>query len=143
MRPSVIYSKASELPLVEVTWEDAAANIEAESVLDHTGAPEFGRTMTCTDVGYLVRYTRKEVVLAQSRCITDNTIRSSNTIPLDMVDSIGYLEIKQCLTKAQLLTSLKSRKTTSSGTKPSTSPPGSSSTSASASPSTAPRSTTS
>lgn len=78
---------------MEVTWIDAYFNVVDEvdmADLDKKAAT-FGTTMQCQDIGYLVRKTAREVVLATSRCPADNTIRHSNTIPAGWVRSIVYL----------------------------------------------------
>lgn len=81
--------KAKDLPIVMVTWEDAACDPDADSFLDD--ARDFGGLQTCDDVGFLVRKTKREVVLAVSRTVSDDTVRCSVTIPARWVKRIVYL----------------------------------------------------
>src|SRR5258708_28809950 len=99
--------RANELPRVEVEWVDAQLDPQASADL---GDPRtaFGTLPVVQDVGYLYRMDRKELVLAISRWPDGNEINHSNTIPMDLVRTVTYLEATKCLTKLQLLKTLKS-----------------------------------
>lgn len=81
-----------DIPLVEITWLDAAINTEHEGQLnDKESTSRFGGLVECRDVGYLIEKTRKEVKLAVSICPEDQTYRHSNTIPRGWVRQIIVL----------------------------------------------------
>jgi hypothetical protein len=78
-----------DLELVEVVWEDAAADLTHEGTLkDSETAKTFGGMVVCRDIGYLIRKNRKEVVLACGLMCEDNAYRHSNTIPAGWVREI-------------------------------------------------------
>lgn len=79
------------LPIVEVVWIDAVADVEHEADLnDKAQVRDFGGLVVCKDVGYLVRRNRKEVVLAVG-FVDKTVVRHSNTIPSPWIISITYL----------------------------------------------------
>lgn len=80
------------LPLVEVVWEDAALDTDEEGDLDDPdSASKFGGLSICSDVGYLISKTAREVKLAVSVSRDWGTYRHSNTIPRRWVKEILYL----------------------------------------------------
>ena len=82
-----------KLPLVEVVWEDAVLDQDANGDLDQPAtADKFGGMRTCSDVGYLIRKDRKVIVLAVGVCRADQTYRHANTIPRGWVKQIIYLQ---------------------------------------------------
>lgn len=68
---------------VVVVWRDAYAALDDES--DYGAPNKFGTTVICWDIGFLVRETKTEIVLAVGACPDDNTVRCSNTIPRSMI----------------------------------------------------------
>lgn len=81
-----------QLELVEVIWVDAALDSTHTGDLeDPASALKFGGRLECSDVGYLIRKDRKEVVLAVGICRADNTYRHSNTIPRGWIKKITSL----------------------------------------------------
>jgi hypothetical protein len=104
-------------PLVEVTWLDASADLGESLDLNDPGP--FGKTPQCRDVGYLISWTPKKLVLAVAYVEEYKQFNHSNTIPHGMVLSVEYLDRSgRCLTR----TGKKAGRTK-------TAPPGSSSTS--------------
>lgn len=87
-------ANAADLPLVEVVWLDAQI-VPAHDGIVGEPLDEFGGLAECRDVGYLVRMNKRELVLCVSRCLDDNTIRHSNTLPRGWVKQIIYLAPKQ------------------------------------------------
>jgi len=75
---------------VLVRWLDASLDHEANALLDDKEAA-FGELYECEDIGFLYRKTKREVVLALSRCITDNSVRHATTIPAKWILSISIL----------------------------------------------------
>lgn len=128
-------ASAMELPVIQVTWEDAAADFFDEADL---GTPsevaDFGQTILITDVGYLIRWNSNEVVLAVSKCNAHNSVRHSNVIPRDLVREVTVLAGELPCPMTALLPVRRVRTTTSRS--------GSRSTSARISPSTTACSTT-
>lgn len=84
-------ANVTEMPIVEVHWVDAFTDVTAEAALDDD-ASEFGGLIECRDVGYLVRKSRKELVLAISYTPSDNSVRHSNSIPMAWVKRIIVLK---------------------------------------------------
>lgn len=81
-----------QVPLVEVIWRDAVINTDHEGQLcDREGEQKFGGLATYSDIGYLIRKTATEIVLAVSICRDDSTYRHSNTIPRGWVKAINHL----------------------------------------------------
>ena len=81
-----------QLPLVEVVWVDAAMNSDHTGDLDDPSTrAKFGKLLMCSDVGYLIRKDRKELVLAVGVCREDQTYRHSNTLPMGWVKEVIYL----------------------------------------------------
>ena len=78
-----------DLPLVEITWVDAAISPADEGSLDTPSA--FGGLIECRDIGYLIEKTRKTIKLASSITEEDNGYRHANTIPRGWVRRITYL----------------------------------------------------
>lgn len=74
-----------------MTWVDSILETTHEVDLkdDQSG---FGKLVEREDIGFLVRSDRKEVVLAISRCHSDNTVSYSNTIPRGWVKKVVYLQ---------------------------------------------------
>lgn len=94
-------ASVSELLLVEVTWQDAAISPSAGS--SFTESPEdqakFGGSLLCRDVGYLIRWDSRDIVLAVNCIDEQNEYRHSNTIPRRMVRKVEILSrSNQCLT---------------------------------------------
>jgi hypothetical protein len=83
--------KVMDFPLVEIVWHDANIEPAHKAYLDD-GADKFGELAELRDIGYLVRKNRRELVLAVSRCESENSVTTSNTIPFGWVDDIIYLE---------------------------------------------------
>lgn len=81
--------KASDLPLVEVTWIDAQFETDAEASLKD-GTAHFGSLVQCQSIGYLIRKNKREVVLASARA-DDDSIRFAFSIPTAWVRSITVL----------------------------------------------------
>ena len=74
--------KVLDLPKVEVVWTDAAIRTEHEaSLADPETVKSFGAPAVYHDIGYLVRKTSKELVLAVSVCPEDDSFRHANMIP--------------------------------------------------------------
>lgn len=82
--------KVADLPLVEVIWVDAQI-VPSHGWLEGEPLEGFGGLAECRDIGYLVRETKKELILAVSRSLDDNSIRHSNTIPRGWVKQIIHL----------------------------------------------------
>jgi len=81
-----------DLPLVEVIWIDAAISPEAQGTLSEPGSTAmFGGLLECRDVGYLIGYNRKEIKLAVSISLEDNSFRHSNSIPRGWVRKVIHL----------------------------------------------------
>lgn len=75
---------------VLVIWMDAYADLSAEVAMDED-VKSFGGVVECHDVGFLVRRSRKETVLAVSRTPSDNTIRHAITIPTPWIKKVVSL----------------------------------------------------
>ena len=89
-----------DLQIVEVVWEDAAADFSHEGSLDNPkDADKFGGFAPCRDVGYLIRKNRKEVVVAWGLMTEDNSYRHSNTIPRSWIKEIIVLSRPSYATK--------------------------------------------
>ena len=75
-----------ELIPVLIRWEDATKDI------DFSGFPEeAGETAICEDIGFLIKKTRKMVVLAGCYTPSDGQVRWIMSIPAKMVREIVYL----------------------------------------------------
>lgn len=71
---------------VLVLWEDATKDIEFD------GSPEdAGATEMCLEIGFLLRRTKKIVVLASEKSLDNTSVRWIMTIPTKMVKSITPL----------------------------------------------------
>lgn len=69
-----------------VSWEDAQHDS------DFSGKPEeAGETSLCHTIGFLVKKTKKIVVLAMDIDPKENTIRFILTVPAKLVQNITYL----------------------------------------------------
>ncbi len=94
MRPAKAqkHSKVSQLPRVEIEWEDACRE------MDFDGDPELltdaGVCLNRT-IGYLLRLNKREVRLATDATDADNTVRWPYAIPRKMVKKITYLIVKE------------------------------------------------
>ena len=78
-----------DLPLVEVVWMDAAADLSHEGTLDDKESiKSFGGAAECRDVGYLVRQTPKYLYLAMGVVCDDGGFRHSNTLPKSIVTDV-------------------------------------------------------
>lgn len=73
------------IPVEAIVWEDAYANLGDEADLEDP--TNFGKTVICMDVGFVIRETKRYVVLGIGVCHDDNTVRHSNTIPKSMIIS--------------------------------------------------------
>lgn len=82
--------RAETLAVIEITWLDAVLDNRHSAELDDDVA-DFGGAVECQDVGYLVRWSPHEIVLAVSRCIKDNDVRHSNTIPKLLITDVKLL----------------------------------------------------
>lgn len=91
--PPRLVKSWKDLKLVEVVWMDAVLDTEHQGDLsDPKTADKFGGMAECSDVGYLIRKSKTEVVLAVGVCRLDSTYRHSNTIPTSWVKSITELK---------------------------------------------------
>lgn len=77
-----------------VKWLDAGTNIEHEADLSEAEeVKQFGAEYECTDIGFLVRWNKKVIVLAVSHSMNEeiHEVRHANTIPTDMVLDVDLL----------------------------------------------------
>lgn len=81
--------------MIQVKWRDAKLDPSpsGDFTLDN-GPNTFGKTPICEDLGYLVRWDAKELILAVSRCPEDNDYRHYNAIPTKMIVDIDVLTPK-------------------------------------------------
>lgn len=86
--------KVLDAPLVEVTWIDAAIDINEEILVGIEEEEEiiFGQIHERRDVGYFVDLDKEKLVLAVGIGKTDNSFNHSNAIPRDMIRKIEFLE---------------------------------------------------
>ena len=89
-----ILPKVSDFPPVIVRWADAVIDVEAELTLGEDDLTSFGKTVIMEDVGFLVRQDEHEIVLAVSRCPSDNELRYSISIPNSWVQEIIKLDAR-------------------------------------------------
>lgn len=129
-------TESKKMPVIEITWVDAMFDPEDSADLeDAEAAEQFGSLPVCQDYGLLMRWNKELIVLATSRCKSDNEVRHSCSIPRSLVRGIRVLDGELPCHLNQLIPATARRIST-------TSPPGSSPTSEPTSPSTKARSST-
>ena len=76
------------MKIVELSWVDACS---LGNAWDSRKEGEIGEPFKCQTVGYLVRKTRKKIIVAQSQCLENNDIMNRMVIPRGCVTEIKEL----------------------------------------------------